>query len=197
MEEGGGEVVRVAGRVPVPAVGQIALDDQRELRVGQQAARQPVEHRGEARDRRRDQQSAGLQHPMRLAQRRATFVTRGQVVQRSQQQHRVGRAVPAFQLARIPHRNAGERVLGLRLRCALGLGDVQRDRIDQVHLVSERGQPAGVHPGAAADVQHHLRGRRQEAFDDLLGARQLQGSRALGQPLGLGDLLVVREDLGR
>jgi hypothetical protein len=79
---------------------------------------------------------------------------------------------------------------------APGLVDVPGDPVDQVDVVAVGGQPGGVDPGAAADVQDPPGGRGEMAPDDLAGAQQLELPEPARDPLPLVDLpVVVLDDL--
>jgi hypothetical protein len=72
---------------------------------------------------------------------------------------------------------------------------MERNGIVQLHRVAVREQPLGVHAGAATDVDHPARGRRQHSAQDVLGSPELQSAHALAQPAVLLVPLVVAEDV--
>ena len=117
------------------------------------------------------------QHPRGLAQGQDPVGPLGQVVERAQHQHDIGRGVGVGQRSGIALTNAGERLRtgGRRLP---GLPDVFRHGIEQVNLVAALGQPIGVRAGCTADVEDDLGGARRRGRpipqDELPGARLLQ-----------------------
>ena len=117
--------------VAVLAVGEVALDDLLEAGLEQEALRDAVEGRGEARDGRGGEQPAGAQRAPRLGQGAGTVGRLGQVVERPEQEHDVGARVGERQLAGVAHHGGGERRVGLRGRRGAGLLDVQRDRVER------------------------------------------------------------------
>src|SRR5262245_15241953 len=62
---------------------------------------------------------------------------------------------------------------------------MERSNVDEVDLISPRGQPAGMTAGSTADVEDHGRCRRQKASQQLAGAFAIQLASALVQPVGL------------
>ncbi|MFI5898240.1 hypothetical protein ACIA5D_49995 [Actinoplanes sp. NPDC051513] len=75
-----------------------------------------------------------------------------------------------------------------------GVPDVQRHRVDQPRLIAAGGEPAGMHPGAATDVEHPRRGGRQQPAQHILGAQELQPTSPAGQPVHLSASGVVTAD---
>jgi hypothetical protein len=69
-------------RVAVLTLREIALHDRVELRIAQPAANEPVEERGEPRDRRGHDDPARSQHALRLRQRADSLFPSGEVIQR-------------------------------------------------------------------------------------------------------------------
>jgi hypothetical protein len=86
-------------------------------------------------------------------------------------------------------------VRGLSLGCLLRLLDVQRHDVDQVRLVSQPGQPAGIDARPPADVKDHGGRGRKVALDQFLGAKQFQRADAPGQTALFPALVVVIEYL--
>ena len=178
------------------AVGEITLDDRDVGLVAEEAAEQPIEERGEARDPGGEQDAAGLGLPPSLAERHDPVRLLRQVIERAQQQHGVGARVRPLEPPRVADARTRELAPGLAARSNARLIDMHRARIDQVHLVAERGEPARVDTRTAADVEHGAP-RRQMAQDDLLGTRELDLAGAAQEASRLTGLPVVRDDLGR
>ncbi|GAA3147611.1 hypothetical protein GCM10020001_083640 [Nonomuraea salmonea] len=124
-----------------------------------------------------------------LAQRAQPVGALGQVVERAEQQHRVGIAVGDRQVASVAE--AGGHAGQLRR-----LAHVQRHRVDHLDLVALGGQPFGVHAGAAAHVEHAGRRRRQGAQQHVARAPELQPAATLAQPRTLTAALVVGHQSG-
>ena len=101
MEVGGGEPARVAVGVAVLAVGEVALDDRLEAGLEQEALRDAVEGRGEARDGGGGEQAAGAQRAPGLVQSAGAVGRVGEVVERPEQEDDVGAAVLDRQLPRV------------------------------------------------------------------------------------------------
>jgi len=91
-----------------------------------------------------------------------------QVVERPQRQPQVEGVVGVGERAGVPEP-------GLDAREPGGLLDVARHEVQEGDPVTPLGQPARVHPGAAADVDdpHPVVGVVQEAPEHLAGAQQL------------------------
>ncbi len=195
VEERGGEVGGVVVRVSVLPVGEVAGDDGGKRRVVQVAGPEPVQGRGEAGDGGGDEYAAGPEHPPGLGQGRQAVGAVGQVVERPEQEDRVGAVVGAAQRPRVPDGAAGEWVRRLGPGGLLRLGNVQRHGVVQVHLVAQGGEPAGVDAGAPADVGDDRGRRRQEAPEDLLRPGELKPPGALGQTARLEARRVVGFDL--
>ena len=193
MEVGRGEPARVLAGVSVLAVGEVALDDLLEAGLQQEALRDAVERRGEARDRRGGQQPAGAQRAPRLGQGAATVARLGQVVERPEHEHDVDARVGERQLAGVAHHGGGEG-RGPGGRRGAGLLDVQRDRVEQVHVVALTGQRQGVGARRAADVEDGGRRRGQEARQQLERAQELEATPVAQAPF-LGAAVVVGGDL--
>ena len=153
-------------RVGVAAVLEVALDRGLEAVLLQQAP-QPVDRRRVARDHRRGDEPARLDHAARLGQRGDAVGALVQVVERAEQQHGVEALVLERQLARVADQRAREPE-------PRGLLDVAGDRIHQVHLVAALGQRRRVDPGPAADVGDRRGRRRQQALEQRLRADELE-----------------------
>ena len=143
--------------VLVAAVAHVCLDDLLELRLDEQVLEQPVDRRGEARDRGCGEQTAGPQHAVRLGQRARPVAGLGQVIERAELEHHVGAAVRERELARVALADLGH-AGGPRLL------EVQLDGIDELDVVAEPAEPHRVRARAAADVEHPGRRRRQVAL---------------------------------
>ncbi len=153
VEIGGREVARIAGVVAVLARGEIARDDRREDGVVEERAAKAVDEGRVARDRRGEQPASRTQHAKRLAQRPHAVRSLGQVVERPEQQHRVGGRVAERQGTRVSDLRAREPSLLARRRGGPRRIDVERHRIHEVRLVARLGQPERISPGGAADVE--------------------------------------------
>jgi len=196
MEVRSGEVVPL-GRVRVATVVQVALDDRDERRVTEESLEHAGEERGEARDAGREDEPAGLEHPTRLDERREPVGALGQVIERAQEQHGVHARVGLVEPARVADARAGDRVVRLTRRGPARVLDVLREGVHQVDLVAERREPARVHAGAPAHVEHDLPCGREPVQDELLGAREFDLPVAAEEAARLSARRVVREDLGR
>ena len=186
----------MGARVAVLAVGEVALDDLLEAGLEQEALRDAVERRGEARDRRGGQQPAGAQRAPRLGQGAGAVAGLGQVVERPEHEHHVDAGVGERQLAGVAHHRGGE-WRGPRGRSGARLLDVQRDGVEQVHLVALAGQRQRVGAGRPADVEDGGRRRGQEARQQLERAQELEAPPVAEAPFLVaavvvgGDLVLV------
>ncbi len=144
---------------------------------------------GVAADEGRGDQPARADGAAGLAQRADAVGALVQVVERAQQQCRVGRPVGDGQVA-------GVAQAGLHAGQRRGLLDVQRHGVDQLDVVARGGQPRGVHAGAAAHVEHLRRRRRQRAQQHVTGTPELQPPPPFPQPGQFAALLVVTQDTG-
>lgn len=107
------------------------------------------------------------------------------MVERSEQQHDVGRRVECRQGTCVTLRGGERAVPG-------GLLDVPRDRVDQQYVVAERSQPRRVDAGTAADVEYAGRRRWQESEQQLSRAVALEpAQRTAGEPVGFVEPGVV------
>ena len=136
---GGGRVLSVA---------EVTLDERPAVCI-EQIAEQAVEQRREARDRRRQHDTAWAQDASRLTQSVIRVLGFQQVIERAEQQHSVERAVLLLEVTSVT--DDGLESAGGDLQ---GLLDVERGRIDEAHVVSRLGEPRGVHARPAADVEH-------------------------------------------
>lgn len=151
---------------------------------------QPVHPRRPPGDRRGDQWTARAEHPVRRRQRSQPVGPLLQVIQRSQQQHRVGAVVGEIERPGVADRGVDERV---PVRLPPQLLDVQRYQIAVDHLVSQRGQPEGVRAWPAAHVRHHGGWRWQVAQGDFLRPLEFElADRAYGEACPLRAALVMR-----
>jgi hypothetical protein len=112
VEVGGGEHVRLAAIQPAGA--DHLGDPVQAFAVELVQADQQVEQRGVPRDRGGEQQPAGAQHTVRLRECRAAILRLDQVVERTEQQHHVDRAVACLQLPGVPEPRVHA---GLALEC--------------------------------------------------------------------------------
>lgn len=135
----------------------------------------------------RDDQTSGPHRPARLTQCADPVGPLRQVVERSEQQHHVVRAVPGGQGPAVP---GTDRYAGQPRR----LFQVQRHGIDELGLVPVLGKPLRVHTAAAADVQHACRRHGQEPPEHVLRAPELQAAGALPKAGVLPAEGVVGED---
>ena len=163
---------------------QVVAEDVDEFRIVDEAPADSVQKRREPVDRRGDRNAAGLQHAERLAERRQPLLPRGQVVERPHEKHGIGGALAVGQRTGIADGGTRQWMIRLRRRGRERLLHVPRHRIDEMHIVAASGEPARIPAGAAADVQHHPRRRRQEAPDQLLpvDAGELERPGAARQP---------------
>jgi hypothetical protein len=114
------------------------------------------------------------------------------VVQRPEHEHDVDAGVGERQLAGVAHHRGGE---GCRPggRRGAGLLDVQRDRVEQVHLVALAGERQRVGAGRPAHVEDGGRRRGQEAREQLERAQELEAP-PVAQALLLVAAVVVGGD---
>src|SRR5215467_12011897 len=101
VEVGRGEPVRMAGRVAVLTVAQIAVDDVLEARLEEKSPREAVEQRGEPRDGGREHGALRLHDAPCLRERRQAVLAFGQVVERTEEQNRVEGCLLERELARV------------------------------------------------------------------------------------------------
>ncbi len=190
VEEGRGEVVAVC-RVPMLLILEISSHDGRVVGIAQQIVGDAVEERSEAPYRGRHEKPARLEHAGRLAEGHDALRALDQMIERAQEQDGVGAGIGIFEPARIAQPAGGQGSVWLARRGRLGLLDVERHGIDQMHAIAQGGEPAGVDSGAAPHVQHGSGRGGEAAENDLLGARELDDAVALEEALGLAALVVV------
>ena len=70
MEKGGREIFRRIGRVAMLSIGQITLDNRRKSGVLEPCLAQAIKRRGEARNGRCEEDTAGLENAVRFTQGR-------------------------------------------------------------------------------------------------------------------------------
>jgi hypothetical protein len=83
------------------------------------------------------------------------------MIQRSQHEHYVDTGIWTLEMTGIPDSKAGERMLGLCLRCLLGLLDVKGYSIDEVHLIPLLRQPTGINARATPHIENYGGGQGQ------------------------------------
>ena len=128
-------------------------------------------------DPRGDHRGTGAGDTAGFAQRLETILSLWLVIQGAEQQHGVLGVVVLLQRTGIAdcRQDTGE---------PSGHRDVLIDRVDQLHGVATLGQPLGMDSGAAPDIEHRRRWRRQEPGQQLLGPHPLQHPvRSLPQPV--------------
>ena len=140
---------------------------------------------------------------MRSPQRRPT--PPGRTTRRASLEHRDSIGALDEVVERTHHEDGVERFVGMGQLATVALLDdvgpsvtrlldVQRDGIEQGDRVPAIREPRGVPPRAAADVEDSGRWRRQQPSEQLLGPQSFE--RPTREPLALGALLVVSDDLG-
>ena len=169
------------------ARGQVALDDLGEPRIVQEAVLEPVEERGEARDRRHGDEPAGLHDSVRLRESAHTGGALGQVVERPQQEDGVRRGVRHVELLRVAEHR-------LEPASRARLLHVQGHRVDQAHFVAALGEPRRVLAGPAADVEDDRGRRREVTLEHLLRPRELELRAAARKAVSLDARRVVSVD---
>ena len=119
------------------------------------------------------------------------------MVERTQQQDDVDGAVgERAQIARVAE-SRGEVRFGQPGGNGARLLDVQRDEVDELHMIPAAREVRRVDAGAAADVQHVRGGRRQDGLEQLECADELERLAARRQASFLEPERVVgRERLG-
>ena len=156
--------------------------------------RETREERCETVDAGREHEAARLYDAQRFPPRLHAIVAFDEVVERTEEQHRVELLIGVRQRSGVAEsRRHRETLLG---QCGRSL-DVARHQIDDLHLVTRLCEPARVHAGRAAHIEDPERVTRQHAFDDLARAQELELVEAGGDPRGLVVVvLVMVDDLG-
>jgi hypothetical protein len=113
-----------------------------------------------------------------------------EVVHRTQQEHRIDRAVEQIDIERVAHGRVHADEADRR-RGRGRLFDVERHEVAVVHAAAEPGQPHGVPTGATSDVGNGAGKWWQVATDDLLRAGELDRSHAGIEPIAFQTELVV------
>ena len=104
------------------------------------------------------------------------------MVERAEQQHDVeGPVCETAQIARVAE-TRGEVRLGQLGGDGARLLDVQRDDVDELHAIPAAREAGSVDAGAAADVQHVRRCRRQDGLEQFERADELERVAAFRQP---------------
>ena len=187
VEVGRGEQPGLGAGVAVLAGVQVVGHQRAEPGLVEEAVEEPVQGAGVPGDDRGGDDAARAGDAAGLGEGTHPVGALSQVVERAEQQDRVVTAVVFGEAAGIA---GGDRepAVGLRLL------QVQRHRVDQVHLVAAVGEPGRVDPAPAADVQD-ARGRGgQEPFQQHLGPQQLK-RRRVRQPAVLLAFGVMSENL--
>ena len=195
VEERGREVVRVAGRIPMLPLREIALDDRSEARIREQVAGETVERGRPPRDPRGDEDATGLQHARRLGERTATVAGVDEVVEGTEQKDQRRRRLRHRERTGVCHLAGGQTARGAA-RPAAPLLDQSRRGVDQVHAVPALREPQRVRSRRPADVDHVVRRRRCMTLDQLAGARPLELKRAALEPRLLRRARVEVRDRG-
>lgn len=139
--------------------------------------RRPPAYRGSG------EQPSGAQHPVRFRQRRgaADII---QVIERSEQQHRIHRRVRLVESASVT-----DRCVETQASCGR---DVRLDDVDQGHVVTYVRHPQSVESWAAADIENPSGGWRQSGGEELAGPGRFEAAMLGSQePSGLVVLLGV------
>jgi hypothetical protein len=136
---------------------------------GEPAALRPVKDRHESSDRRGEQGPTGPQDPPRLGERRDPLSSTHEVVERTEEEHRIDRRIRLRKPAGITDLGGHQPVL----KCG---SDMPRDDVDEMHAVAPAREPRRVYAGAAADVEHHGRRRWQLTEQQLARAQQLEAA---------------------
>src|SRR5439155_13558095 len=118
-------------------------------------------------------EAARLEHPMRLLQSLDPVAPLREVIEGTQEQHRLHARVAFIEPPRIAQAATGQRGLRLTGRGGPRMLDVERRGIDERDAVAARGEPAGIDARAAAHVQNSAGRRRQVTQDDFLSAGEL------------------------
>src|SRR5579859_5014972 len=197
MQKCVGEIHRIPGRVTVLAVLQVARNDGGKLRIVKETMRQRIKQRCEVTDRGTPQKAAGTQNAMRLAQAGQTVGWFNEMIKRSKQQNRIGGLIGVDQNTRVSDFCRGQRMLWLSARGLTGLLHVLGHRINQVHLIAESGQPAGIHASPASGVDDGRRSRWQVAKNQFPSARLLELKPSTVKARGLVHLLVMLNNTRR
>ena len=177
-------------RAEVATLGEVALDDRPDLPVADCAADQRVEQRRKSRDRSGSEETTGPEHAPCLGECRHAISPFDQVVERAEQKNDL---VARVGLVEAPRVSLGDlesppRALGRR-------SNVKRRRIDELDRVSPGGQPVGVCPRPASDIENTGRRGRQEAGENLLCPNELDQRRTTAQTVELDSALVVVANL--
>ena len=138
-------------------------------------------------DRRDEYRASGSHDAPRLMQCPQSVPASLKVVERSEQQHGVDRAVVEVEVGGIADGGVDVAAPGRDGQ----LLDVQRDHIAMTHVVTEPGQPQRVAAGAASDVRHDARRAGQMASDDLLRPLELEQTGATVEAREFQTQLVV------
>jgi hypothetical protein len=110
------EVVRIARRVSMLAVDQVALDDPSERRVVCVMRPQSIEHRRVTADRRREEHAPRSKDAAGFPKDHHALATLGEVIQGAEQQHHVGALVRPARAAGIAQRRTFQWELRLAIQ---------------------------------------------------------------------------------
>src|SRR5215471_2689361 len=136
MEVGSGEVLRIASRVAMLAVGRIAVENRGKQRILKESVSQRVEERSKTADGGGKQQPARRKDSERFLETRDSVLTLGEVIKRAEKENGIHGAIRFFQVARVSHRHARDRVL-LARRPAACLLNVFGNKVQQMHFVAQ------------------------------------------------------------
>lgn len=162
------------------AIDKVAFCDAAKERVAEPPLPQPVQKSSEARDTHGCDNSTGLQNSPRLEQRGGALRLLSEVVDRAEQDDRVGGGVRLGNRACISHLR-GEAMLGLGIGHLTRLLDVKIQQVVQMDVVASARPDRGVGAGATSHVDEAGWRRRQEAVEQLEGPRELQARRTLAK----------------
>jgi len=195
VEESSREVVAIRVRVPVLPVDKVTFDDGGKIGIEKRFTKQTVESRRIPRDCCGKENAPDPERAPRFPKGRDPVRPSGQVIERPQEQDTIHGPITDVQLARITNRTAGDRVIRLQARGFACLLDVQGSGIDQVDLVTQLCQPAGVQARTATNVKDHGWRPREVAQDELLRPSELKSPDTRQESLRFAATLIVRDYL--
>src|ERR1700687_4167983 len=120
-------------------------------------------------DGRAPHQASGAESTASFAQAGEPVFSFDKMVERTEEQNRIGGGVALGQVTRVSHLRRGKWMVGLLIGCRPRLLHVLEHRVDQLDLIAARSEPAGVSTRASTGVDDHGWSGRQMAENQFPG----------------------------
>src|ERR1700680_1819701 len=142
-------------------------------------------------DGRAPHQASGAENTVSFAQAGEPVFSFDKMVERTEEQNRIGGGVALRQPARVSHVRRGNWMVGLLRGCRPSLLHMPGHRIDQVDLIAAGSEPAGVSTRASTSVDDPGWSSRQMAENQFPGTGLFKLKPAGAKARGFVDVAVV------